>query len=182
MSLWPRLRRDLDRRREFEGWSTLRALYEVLVIDSGFQALMLHRIAHTLRRWRIPILPGLLRRLGVALCGVDILPQARIGAGCVLSHGLGTVIGGTSVIGEDCTILQGVTLGEARFEETANPRVGDRVILGAGATLLGDITIGDDVMVAAGAVVLEDVPAGTVVGGIPARVISGPGTDSQRGG
>ena len=103
---------------------------------------------------------------------------ARIGGGCVIAHGLGTVIGGYSVIGEDCTILQGVTLGEARFEEITDPRIGDRVILGAGATLLGEITVGDDATVAAGAVVLEDVPAGAVVAGVPARVIG----ESERDG
>lgn len=172
MAMWPRLRRDFARRREFETWSTPRALYELLVVDSGFQAVMLHRSAHALKRWRVPVAPALLRRLTIALCGIDILPQARLGAGCVISHGLGTVIGGESVVGEDCTILQGVTLGEARFEEVANPRVGDRVILGAGATLLGDILVGNDATVAAGAVVLDDVPAGAVVAGVPARIVS----------
>ena len=174
MSVWPRLGRDFRRLRDGKGWSTPRALYEALVLDNGFQALMIYRTAHTLKSRGIPLLPGLLRRLGIALCAVDILPIARIGGGCVIAHGLGTVIGGYSVIGEDCTILQGVTLGEARFEEITYPRVGDRVILGAGATLLGEITIGDDAKVAAGAVVLGDVPAGAVVAGVPARVISNP--------
>lgn len=172
MSLWPRLGRDFARLRSARGWSTPRALYEALVLDNGFQALALYRLAHTLKRWRLPVVPGLLRRLGVALCGIDILPIARIGGGCVIAHGLGTVIGGYSVIGEDCTILQGVTLGEARFEEITYPRVGDRVILGAGAILLGEITVGDDATVAAGAVVLDDVPAGATVAGVPARVVS----------
>ena len=108
---------------------------------------------------------------GSAIDEEGYLWNPRFGGGCVIAHGLGTVIGGYSVIGEDCTILQGVTLGEARFEEITYPRVGDRVILGAGATLLGEITVGDDATVAAGAVVLEDVPAGAVVAGVPARVI-----------
>ena len=172
MSLWPRLARDFHRLRTAKGWSRSRALWEALILDNGFQALVLYRAAYTLKSWRVPVLPALLRRLGVALCAIDILPIARIGGGCVIAHGLGTVIGGYSVVGEDCTILQGVTLGEARFDETACPRVGDRVTLGAGSTLLGGITVGDDVMVAAGAVVLEDVPAGAVVAGVPARVIS----------
>lgn len=172
MSPWPRLARDFGRLRAARGWSTPRALYEALVIDNGFQALLLYRAAHTLKRWRVPMVPGLLRRLGIALCAIDIVPIARIGGGCVIAHGLGTVIGGYSVIGEDCTILQGVTLGEARFEEITYPRIGDRVILGAGATLLGEITVGDDATVAAGAVVVEDVPAGATVAGVPARVVA----------
>ena len=172
MSIWPRLARDFHRLRTVKGWSRPRALYETLILDNGFQALVLYRSAHALKSWRVPVMPALLRRLGIALCAIDLLPMARIGGGCVIAHGLGTVIGGQSVIGEDCTILQGVTLGEARFDETACPRVGDRVTLGAGSTLLGGITIGDDAMVAAGAVVLEDVPAGAVVAGVPARVVS----------
>jgi serine O-acetyltransferase len=102
---------------------------------------------------------------------VDILPGADIGGGCVIAHGVGIVIGGYSVIGEDCTILQGVTLGEVRFDSTDYPRVGDRVILGAGAKLLGGITVGDDAVVGAGSVVLEDVPAGGVAVGVPARIL-----------
>ena len=171
MTLWPRLGRDFRRLRDDNSWSTPRALWEALVLDNGFQALLLHRMAHTLRRWRVPLLPALLRRLGVTLCAIDILPIATIGGGCVIAHGLGVVIGGYSVIGEDCTILQGVTLGEARFEEITYPTVGDRAVLGAGAKLLGEITVGDDAVVGAGSVVLSDVPAGAVVAGVPARVI-----------
>jgi serine O-acetyltransferase len=75
------------------------------------------------------------------------------------------------VIGEDCTILQGVTLGEARFQEVTYPRIGDRVLLGAGAKLLGEVEVGDDAVIGAGAVVVSDVPAGAVVAGVPARVL-----------
>jgi len=81
------------------------------------------------------------------------------------------VIGGRTVIGEDCTLLHGVTLGEARFDELDCPRVGDRVTIGAGAIVLGGIMIGDDVVIGAGSVVLSDVPAGCAVAGVPARVI-----------
>ena len=81
-------------------------------------------------RWGWPVVPAICRRWAIGSCGVDILPQARIGGGCYIAHGLGLVVGGTTVIGEDCTLLQGVTLGEARFTEDACPRIGDRVTIG----------------------------------------------------
>lgn len=170
---WARLRRDFARLRAIKGWSTARALADVALFDAGFQALALHRLAHAAARRGVPALPALCRRLSIGWCGVDILPRAEIGGGCVIAHGLGIVIGGTAVVGEDCTVLQGVTLGEARFDELACPRVGDRVTLGARATLLGDITIGDDAMIAAGAVVLADVPPHATAAGVPARVVGG---------
>jgi serine O-acetyltransferase len=166
---WARLRRDFHRLRTIKGWSPWRAFLDVLCFDAGFQALMLHRLAHAAVRAGIPAVPAFCRRLSVAFCGVDILPRAEIGGGCIIPHGVGIVIGGTAALGEDCTLLQGVTLGEARFDELACPKVGNRVTLGARATLLGGIEVGDDAMVAAGAVVLADVPAGATVAGVPAR-------------
>lgn len=169
-----RLRRDFRRLRRIKGWGTARALLDSVLLDAGFQAVMLHRTAHTLRRWGVPVLPALCRRLSIALCGVDILPQAQIGGGLYIPHGLGLVVGGGAVIGRDCTLLQGVTLGEARFDEVACPRLGDGVTVGAGATILGGITVGTGALVGAASVVLEDVPAGAVVAGSPARVVSRP--------
>lgn len=169
--LWPNLRRDFRRLRQVKGWSVARAFVDAVFLDSGFQALMAYRVGHTLQRWGVPLLPAVCRRWAVGACGVDILPRARIGGGCIIAHGVGLVVGGYSVIGEDCTLLHGVTLGEARFDEIDYPRVGDRVTIGAGATLLGGITVGDDAVIAAGAVVLADVPAGATVAGVPARVI-----------
>lgn len=169
--VWPNLRRDFRRLRQVKGWSAGRALVDAVFLDSGFQALMAYRVGHTLQRWGVPLLPAVCRRWAVGACGVDILPRARIGGGCIIAHGIGLVVGGYSVIGEDCTLLHGVTLGEARFDEIDYPRVGDRVTIGAGATLLGGITVGDDAVIAAGAVVLADVPAGATMAGVPARVI-----------
>lgn len=171
MGDWARLRQDFARLRQVKGWGTIRALADALLFDAGFQALVLHRLAHAAVTHRIPLLPPICRRLSIAYCSVDILPRAEIGGGCIIAHGLGIVIGGTAVLGEDCTLLQGVTLGEARFDELACPRVGDRVTLGARATLLGEITIGDDALIGAGAVVLQDVPAGAKAAGVPARVL-----------
>lgn len=172
--MWDRLRRDFERLREIKGRSFWMALLDALLFDSGFQALVAHRMAHALVRRGVPVLPAVCRRWAVGACGVDILPRADIGGGCIIPHGIGLVIGGRTVIGEDCTLLHGVTLGEARFDELDCPRVGDRVTLGAGAIVLGGITLGDGAMIGAGSVVLSDVPPGAVVAGVPARVLSRP--------
>jgi serine O-acetyltransferase len=177
MSLTPRLSRDFRRLQTIKGWSTPRALFDALFLDAGFQALVAHRLAHALRRSRVPLLPALLRRWSIGSCGIDILPQADIGGGCYIPHGLGLVVGGNTVIGRDCTLLQGVTLGEADFKSLASPRLGDRVLVGAGAQILGGVTIGDDARIGAGAVVLDDVPAGHTAVGVPAR--SQPTTGGQ---
>jgi serine O-acetyltransferase len=169
--IWPRLRRDFARLRRVKGRGFLMALLDSLLFDSGFQALAAHRMAHALVGWRVPVLPAVCRRWAIAACGVDILPRAEIGGGCVIAHGIGLVIGGRTVIGEDCTLLHGVTLGEVRFDELDCPRVGDRVTLGAGVIVLGGITIGDDAVIGAGAVVLADIPPGAAAAGVPARVI-----------
>jgi serine O-acetyltransferase len=166
-----RLRRDFQRLRQVKGRGFWMALLDAVLFDSGFQALVAHRMAHALVGWRIPVLPAVCRRWAIAACGIDILPRAEIGGGCIIAHGIGLVIGGRTMIGEDCTLLHGVTLGEVRFEELVCPRVGDRVTIGAGAIVLGGITIGDDAVIGAGSVVLHDVPAGACVAGVPARVL-----------
>jgi len=162
------------------------ALLDALLLDSGFQALLAYRCGSALRRAGVPVLPAVCRRIAISTSGVDLLPSAEIGGGCIIAHGIGLVVGGETVIGEDCTLLHGVTLGEVRFDELACPRLGDRVTVGTGAIVLGGISIGDDALIGAGAVVRDDVPAGARVAGVPARVIgyapdSGehPGPDSQ---
>jgi serine O-acetyltransferase len=169
-----RLRRDFRRLQGVKGRSFWMALLDALLFDSGFQALIAHRMAHALIRRGVPVLPAICRRWAIAACGVDILPRADLGGGCIIAHGIGLVVGGRTVIGEDCTLLHGVTLGEARFDELDCPRLGDRVTVGAGAIVLGGITIGDDALIGAGSVVVSDVPAGAVVAGVPARVLSQP--------
>jgi len=170
--IFPRLRRDIRRLRDVKGRGTLMALLDAVLFDSGFQALLAHRMAHTLVRWRIPILPAVCRRWAIGACAIDILPRADIGGGCIIAHGIGLVIGGRTVLGEDCTLLHGVTLGEVRFDELVCPRVGDRVTIGTGAIVLGGITIGDDAVIGAGAVVLHDVPPGAAVAGVPAKPLT----------
>jgi serine O-acetyltransferase len=169
--LWPRLARDFRRLRQVKGRGYWTALADALLFDSGFQALVAYRLGHTLLSWRIPVLPAVCRRWAIGACAVDILPRAEIGGGCIIAHGVGLVVGGYTVIGEDCTLLHGATLGEARFDELDYPRIGDRVTISAGALVLGGVTVGDDATVAAGAVVLADVPEGATVAGVPAHVI-----------
>jgi serine O-acetyltransferase len=169
MSVWPNFRRDLRRIREIKGKGTFRTFVEAMLFDSGFQALAAYRMGSSFRKWGWPVLPAVFRRWAIGSCGIDILPQARIGGGCYIAHGLGLVVGGTTVIGEDCTLLQGVTLGEARFSEDACPRIGNRVTIGVNAVVLGGVSVGDDAFVGAGAVVLEDVAAASLAVGTPAR-------------
>lgn len=172
--MWDRLRRDFQRLQEVKGRGFWMALLDALLFDSGFQALIAHRMAHALIRHGIPVLPAACRRWAIAACGVDILPRADLGGGCIIAHGIGLVVGGRTVIGEDCTLLHGVTLGEARFDELDCPRLGDRVTVGAGAIVLGGITVGDDALIGAGSVVISDVPPGAVVAGVPARPLEQP--------
>jgi serine acetyltransferase len=165
------LARDFRRLRQVKGRGFWATLLDAVLLDSGFQALATYRLGHTLLSWRVPVLPAVCRRWAIGACGVDILPRAEIGGGCIIAHGVGLVVGGYTVIGEDCTLLHGVTLGEARFDELDYPRVGDRVTISAGALVLGGVTVGDDATIAAGAVVVTDVPPGATAAGVPARIV-----------
>ncbi len=168
---WSRLQKDFARLRAVKGRGLAASLIDAFLFDSGFQALVAHRLAHALTQTGIPLLPAICRRWAIAACAIDILPRAEIGGGCIVAHGIGLVIGGRTVIGDDCTLLHGVTLGEARFTELDCPQLGNRVTVGAGAIVLGKIVIGDSAMIGAGSVVLADVAPGTTVAGVPARVI-----------
>jgi len=178
--LGPLLARDFRRLHQVKGRGFWVTLLDALLLDSGFQALVAYRVGHTLLSWRVPVLPAVCRRWAIGACGVDILPRAEIGGGCIIAHGVGLVVGGYTVIGEDCTLLHGVTLGEARFDELDCPRVGDRVTISAGALVLGGVTVGDDATIAAGAVVLADVPAGATAAGVPARIVRAAASGGER--
>ena len=133
---------------------------ESLLFENGYQAVVLHRLAHFFRRRGIPMLGPLIHRLSMFLTGVDISPAAQIGPGLRISHGVGLVVGAHARIGADCLLMHGVTLGAPDIERIdAMPRLGDGVVVGAGACLIGDITVGDGVLVGVNAVVTEDVPA-----------------------
>jgi serine O-acetyltransferase len=158
------VRRDLERLAEIKGQSPGRALVEGLLFENGFQAVVLHRVAHAFRRRGIPFFGPFFARLGLFLTGVDISPAAVIGPGLYVSHGVGLVIGGGVRIGERAFFLGGVNVGapsQARLDEM--PTLGDDVFVGAGARLLGKIAIGDRVFIGANAVVARDVPSDSKV-------------------
>lgn len=149
-----------------------RSLLEVLLCYSGLHALLLHRLAHFLFRRRLVVLPRLISQFGRFMTGIEIHPGARIGKGLFIDHGMGVVIGETTEIGDNVTLYQGVTLGGRGMEKgKRHPTIGHNVLIGAGAKVLGPITIGEGARLGAGAVILRSVPPKTTVVGIPGRVV-----------
>ncbi len=144
---------------------------EVILTYSGFHAIISHRLAHKLHQWHIPFLPRLLSQVTRAITGIEIHPGAKIGRGFFIDHGMGVVIGETSVIGDNVTLFQGVTLGGTGKERgKRHPTLGDNVVAGTGAKILGNITIGDNVLIGANAVVIRSVPSDSTVVGVPGRI------------
>ncbi|MBD2551300.1 serine O-acetyltransferase [Microcystis elabens FACHB-917] len=149
-----------------------RGTLEILLCYPGFHALELHRVSHRLWRMGLPLIPRLLSQLGRLFTGVEIHPGARIGRGVFIDHGMGVVIGETSVIGDNCLLYQGVTLGGTGKEHgKRHPTLMDNVVVGAGAKVLGAITVGTNTRIGAGSVLLRNVEADSTVVGIPGRVI-----------
>jgi serine O-acetyltransferase len=154
---------------------------EVLLAYPGFHARQHHRLAHTLFRWHIPLLPRLISNISRFLTGIEIHPGAKIGEGFFIDHGMGVVIGETSEIGNNVTLYQGVTLGGTSMQrKKRHPTLGNNVVVGVGAQVIGNITIGDNTKVGAGSVVINSVPANATVVGVPGRVvvIRNPDTDT----
>lgn len=149
-----------------------RNVVEVIFCYPGFHALLLHRIAHKLWVWKIPVIPRLISTFARFLTGIDIHPGATIGRRFFIDHGMGVVIGETTEIGDDCLLYQGVTLGGTSSKaEKRHPTLGRGVVVGAGAKVLGAITLGSYSKVGAGSVVVNDVPEHATVVGIPGRVV-----------
>lgn len=156
---------------------------EVALAYPGVHALWMHRLSHRLWRARLRLLARLLSQFARFLTGIEIHPGAIIGRRVFIDHGMGIVIGQTTEIGDDCILFQGSTLGGRSMSRgKRHPTLGKRVMIGAGARVLGPITLGDDVQVGANAVVVKDVPAGCVAVGIPAqnRTPSTPAPDRPR--
>lgn len=154
---------------------------EVLLAYPGFHARQCHRLAHTLFRWHVPVLPRLISHVSRFLTGIEIHPGAKIGQGFFIDHGMGVVIGETSEIGDNVTLYQGVTLGGTSQQHVKrHPTLGNNVVVGVGAQLIGDITIGDNAKVGAGSVVIDSVPPNATVVGVPGRVVAvrNPDTDT----
>lgn len=156
----------------FERDPAARNILEVVLLYSGLHAIIFYRIAHILYLLKIPILPRLISQLARHITGIEIHPGAKIGKGLFIDHGMGVVIGETSILGDNVTLFQGVTLGGTGKEKgKRHPTLGNNVVVGAGAKVLGNITIGDDVVVGANAVVIKDVPADSTVVGVPGRIV-----------
>ena len=149
-----------------------RSWFDIVTLYPGVHALALHRVAHGLwrRRWRWSA--QAVARLSRFLTGIEIHPGARIGRRFFIDHGLGVVIGETAEVGDDCTLYQGVTLGGTPWQrEKRHPTLGNNVVVGAGAKVLGPILVGDGARIGSNSVVVKDVPAGATVVGIPGRVV-----------
>jgi len=179
------LRDDLTAAQERDPAARSVGRMEILLTYGGVQALLGHRVAHALQNAGVPLAPRLLANLLRVATGVEIHPAARIGRAPFIDHGAGVVIGETAEVGDQVTLYQGVTLGGTGFARgKRHPTVGDEVVIGSGAKVLGPVTIGDRAKVGANSVVIHDVPANsTVVGnpGHPVRVDgkrpSGPDAD-----
>lgn len=145
---------------------------EVLLCSAGLHAIALHRLAHWLHQRQVPVLPRLISHCSRSLTGIEIHPGAQLGHGVVIDHGMGVVIGETAIVGNDTLIYQGVTLGGTGKETgKRHPTVGQRVVIGAGAKVLGNIHIGDYARIGAGSVVLTAVPANCTAVGVPNRLV-----------
>lgn len=144
---------------------------EVMLLYQGLHALISHRLAHFFYRMNLFLLARLISQVSRALTGIEIHPGARIGKRFFIDHGMGVVIGETAVIGDDVLIYQQVTLGGTGLEKgKRHPTIGDNVVIGAGAKVLGNITVGDNSYIGANAVVIKDVPANSTVVGVPGRI------------
>lgn len=147
-------------------------IFEILLCYPGLHALLLHRIAHKLHIWHVPILPRLMSHVSRFITGIEIHPGASIGKRFFIDHGMGVVIGETTIIGDDVLLYQGVTLGGTGKEHgKRHPTLKNNIVVGSGAKILGNITIGNNVRVGASSVVISDVPDDSTVVGIPGRVV-----------
>ena len=156
----------------FERDPAATSFLEVLLTYSGLHALILHKISRKLFLMKIPFFPRFISQVAKLITGIEIHPGAVIGPGVFIDHGMGVVIGETTIIGENVTIFQGVTLGGTGKERgKRHPTIGNNVVVGAGAKVLGNVTIGDDVQIGANAVVIKDVPSNSTVVGVPGRVV-----------
>ena len=167
-----------DLRAVFDRDPAATSWVEVILTYSGLHALLAYRLSHWLWSYRVPFIPRVISQLARWLTGIEIHPGATIGVGFFIDHGMGVVIGETAEIGDQVTLFQGVTLGGTGKERgKRHPTLGNHVVVGAGAKILGGIKIGDNVKIGANSVVLKSVPANSTVIGVPARIIK---TEGER--
>jgi len=171
MSLISSIRKDIESAFEHDPAAT--SALEIILAYPGFHARQSHRLAHQLYKWRVPLLPRLISHINRFFTGIEIHPGAKIGEGLFIDHGMGVVIGATSEIGDNVVLYQGVTLGgTSHLKAKRHPTLGNNVVVGVGAQLIGNITIGENTKVGAGSVVVNSVPANATVIGVPGRVVA----------
>jgi len=156
----------------FERDPAAKGVLEIFLCYPGFHAILLHRFSHRLYKWNVPLLPRVLSQFGRFLTGIEIHPGATIGRRFFIDHGAGVVIGETAEIGDDVLLYQGVTLGGTGDEKgKRHPTLGNHVVVGTGATVLGNITIGNHVKIGAGSVVVRPAPDYSTVVGVPGHMV-----------
>ena len=179
MSVIASIRRDIRAARERDPAAV--GNLEVILAYPGFHARQFHRLAHTLYKLKVPVLPRLISHFSRFLTGIEIHPGAKIGEGLFIDHGMGVVIGETSEIGDNCHLYQGVTLGGTSTKrEKRHPTLGNNTVVGAGAQVIGAIYVGENARIGAGSVVVTNVPANATVVGVPGHVVAfqDPGDDT----
>ena len=150
-----------------------RNILEAIILYPGFHAIIFYRIAHFLYTKKIYFIARLISQLARHLTGIEIHPGAKIGKRLLIDHGMGVVIGETATIGNDCTIYHNSTLGgTGKDKYKRHPDIGNNVMVGSGAKVLGPIKIGNNVKIGANAVVLHDIPSNVTVVGVPERIVN----------
>ena len=171
MGLLESIRGDIQAAKERDPAAT--STLEVIFTYPGFHARQLHRLAHGMPRRGLRLPARLISHLGRAVTGIEIHPGAWIGEKFFIDHGMGVVIGETSVIGENCHLFQGVTLGGTSTKRAKrHPTLGKGVVVGAGAKVIGAVTIGDGAKIGAGSVVVTNVPPNATVVGVPGHIVA----------
>lgn len=157
-----------------------RTKLEVMLLYSGYKAVRRHRRAHWFFNHNMKFIARYLSQRNRHKSGIEIHPAAQLGKGVFIDHGMGVVIGETTVVGDNCTIYQNVTLGgTGKDVGKRHPTLGNNVLVGSGAKVLGPFTVGDNARIAAGAVVLSEVPANATAVGVPARIVRLNGVRSE---
>ncbi|MCX7694188.1 MAG: serine O-acetyltransferase [Caloramator sp.] len=147
-------------------------MLEVILCYPGLYAVLFYRLSHKLYKRRMFVLARVISQIARNLTGIEIHPGAKIGKGLFIDHGMGVVIGETAEVGDNVTIYHGVTLGgTGKDKGKRHPTIGNNVVIGAGAKVLGPITVGDNVKIGANAVVLKNIPPNVTVVGIPAKIV-----------
>ena len=149
-----------------------KSLLEVILLYPGYHAILFHRVAHLFYKAHLYFLARLISQISRTLTGIEIHPGAQIGKRLFIDHGMGVVIGETAIIGDDCLIYHQVTLGGmSAKDEKRHPTLGNNVMVGTGAKVLGNIHIGDNVKIGANCIVIKDVEAGKTIIGVPGEIL-----------